>query len=61
MLRAAIIFFVLGLVAMLFGANGFAGVTMEIGKLLLLVFVALAVISALIGLASGRGSRGLLK
>lgn len=61
MLRAAIIFFVLGLVAMLFGANGFAGVTMEIGKLLLLVFVALAVISTLIGLASGRGSRGLLK
>lgn len=61
MLRAAIVFFVLGLVAMLLGANGFAGVTLEIGKLLLIVFVALAIISTLISLASGKDSQKLLK
>ena len=60
MLRAAIAFFVLGLIAVLFGANGFAGVSMEVGKLLLTVFLVLAVLSAVIGLVTGRGSKGLL-
>ncbi len=35
MLRAAIVFFVIALLAIIFGATGFAGVSMEIGKLLL--------------------------
>lgn len=57
MLRAAIIFFVLALVAFLFGANGIAGVSMEIGRLLLIVFLVLAVVSFLIGMfKGGRGS-----
>ena len=48
MLRAAIAFFVLGLIAVLFGANGIAGVSMEAGKLILGVFVVLAVLSAIV-------------
>ena len=55
MLRAALIFFVLALVAILFGATGFAGVSMEIGKMLLMVFLALAVISFVVSLITGGG------
>jgi uncharacterized membrane protein YtjA (UPF0391 family) len=54
MLRAALVFFVLALVAILFGATGFAGVSMDIGKLLLMVFLVLAVVSFAISLVSGR-------
>ena len=54
MLRAAIAFFVLALVALLFGATGLAGVSMELGRLLLLVFLVLAVISFAVGMISGR-------
>lgn len=45
MLRAAIIFFLMGLLAYLFGLYGIAGVSIDIGKLLLLVFVIFATIS----------------
>jgi uncharacterized membrane protein YtjA (UPF0391 family) len=54
MVRFAIAFFVLGLIAMLFGAYGIAGVSMEAGKLLLFVFLVLAGISFLVSLMSGR-------
>lgn len=54
MIRAAITFFVLALVAFLFGANGIAGVSMEIGKTLLLVFLILAAITAVAALVGGR-------
>lgn len=59
MLRAAIAFFVLALVALLFGATGIAGVSMELGRLLLLVFLALAVVSFAVSLISGRSPRQL--
>ncbi|MBS1972018.1 MAG: DUF1328 domain-containing protein [Bdellovibrionales bacterium] len=55
MLRAAIAFFILALVAFIFGANGIAGVSMEIGRILLGVFLILAVVSFIISLVSGRG------
>lgn len=54
MLRAALMFFVLALVAMVLGASGFAGMSMEIGRILLVVFLVLAVISFLINMVSGR-------
>jgi uncharacterized membrane protein YtjA (UPF0391 family) len=54
MLRAAIAFFVLGLVAILLGANGVGGLSMEIGKTLLFVFLILAVISFIASMVSGR-------
>ncbi len=60
MLRAALMFFVLGLVAMLLGAGNIAGVSIEIGRTLLYVFLILAVISFIIGMVSGRGPKQLL-
>lgn len=54
MLRAAIIFFVLALVALLFGATSFAGVSMEIGKTLLAIFLVLAVLSFIGSLITGK-------
>ena len=54
MLRAALGFFVVALVAILFGATGFAGVSMEIGRTLLFVFLVLAAISFVVGLVGGR-------
>ncbi len=54
MLRAALGFFVIALVAILFGATGFAGVSMEIGRTLLFVFLVLAAVSFVIGLVGGR-------
>jgi len=61
MLRAAITFFVLGLVAMLFGAYGIAGISIELGKILLMVFIALAVLTFLVGIARGGGSNPQIK
>ncbi len=55
MLRAALGFFILALVAAVFGASGIAGISMEIGRMLLVVFLILAVISFVIGIVSGRG------
>jgi uncharacterized membrane protein YtjA (UPF0391 family) len=60
MLRAAIVFFVLALVAYFLGAGGVAGVSMEVGRLLLIVFLVMAVISFLISLfRGGTGTRNL--
>lgn len=53
MLRAALGFFVLALIAMLLGANGVAGMSMEVGRLLLWVFLVLAVISGVVYLIRG--------
>ncbi|WP_413289137.1 DUF1328 domain-containing protein [Bdellovibrio sp. HCB337] len=57
MLRAAIAFFILAIIAFVLGASGIAGMSMEIGKLLLTVFLVLAVVSFIIDLVSKRGSR----
>lgn len=54
MLRAAIAFFVLGLVAILLGANNIGGLSLDIGKTLLFVFLILAVISFVASLVMGR-------
>ena len=54
MLRAAIVFFILAIVAFVLGANGIAGMSMEIGRLLLIVFLVLAVISFVINMIGGR-------
>lgn len=54
MLRAAIAFFVLALIALLFGSYGIAGISMEAGRLLLGVFLVLAVVSFVVSLITGR-------
>ena len=53
MIRAAIAFFVLALIAVLFGAYGIAGLSIEVGKILLMVFLALAVLSFIGSLITG--------
>lgn len=57
MIRAAIIFFVLALVAFVLGANGVAGLSMEIGRILLFVFLVLAVISFVVSVSTGKKPR----
>ncbi len=59
MLRAALAFFVLAILALLVGANGIAGVSMEAARLVLFVFIALAVITGVAGLITGRSPRQL--
>jgi uncharacterized membrane protein YtjA (UPF0391 family) len=54
MLRASIIFFIIGIIAMIFGAYNIAGMSVEIGKLLLLIFVTLAVVGVIISWLSPR-------
>ena len=57
MLRAALMFFILALVAMAIGATGIAGLSIEIGRTLIGVFLVLAIVSALVHLLTGRSSR----
>jgi len=54
MLNAAIVFFVLGLVAILLGAGNIAGLSLEIGQTLLAVFLILAVVSLVASMITGR-------
>ncbi|MBX3023026.1 MAG: DUF1328 domain-containing protein [Bdellovibrionales bacterium] len=54
MLRAALVFFVLGLIAIMLGAGNVGGVSLEIGQTLLGVFLILAVISLVASLVTGR-------
>ncbi len=54
MVRLAVTFFILAIVAFIFGANGIAGLSMEIGKLLLGVFLVISIISIVAALVTGR-------
>ncbi len=54
MFRAAITFFILALVAYVLGANGIAGLSVEIGRLLLGVFLVFAVVSLVASMVTGR-------
>ncbi len=49
MLRGAIAFFVLAIIAAVFGFGGIADGAEDIGKILLVVFLILAVLSFLVG------------
>ena len=54
MLHYAVVFFVIALIAALFGFGGIAASAVEIGKILFVVFVILAVASFLFGLIRKR-------
>ena len=56
MLRAAIAFFVIALIAAVLGLGNVAGISADLGKTLLIVFLVLAVISFLVSLVTGRRS-----
>jgi uncharacterized membrane protein YtjA (UPF0391 family) len=53
MVRASIAFFIIGLISYVLGANSIAGVSVELGKVLLLVFIGLAVLSFVFSLITG--------
>jgi uncharacterized membrane protein YtjA (UPF0391 family) len=57
MIRAAVGFFVLALVAYIFGANGLAGLSMEVGKILVGVFIVLAVVFTVVSLITGKKTK----
>ena len=50
MFRAALGFFLLALLSVVLGASGVAGVSLDIGRALLLTFIILAVLSFVAGL-----------
>ena len=54
MLHYAVVFFVIALIAALFGFGGIAAGAVEIGKILFVVFALLAVASFLFGLTRKR-------
>jgi uncharacterized membrane protein YtjA (UPF0391 family) len=55
MLRWAVIFLVIAIIAAIFGFGGIAGASADIAQLLFYVFIAVFVISLLVGLFTGRG------
>jgi uncharacterized membrane protein YtjA (UPF0391 family) len=55
-LGAAIIFFVIGLVAIALGYGNVAGLSLQAGEILLGVFLVLAVLSFIISVSTGRRS-----
>ena len=57
MISAAISFFILAIVAYVLGANGIAGLSIEIGKTFLIVFLVLALISFFASLITGKKNR----
>ena len=57
LLRASFTFFILAFVAIIFGVTGVAGFTLETGKILLIVFLTLSIISFLAGTWTGKGPR----
>lgn len=59
MLRLAVIFFVVALVAAFFGFGGVAATAADIGVFLFWIFAALFVIALLVGLVTGRGTNPL--
>lgn len=48
MLRTSIVFFAIGLLAYLIGANNFAGFSSELGTTLFWVFIALSVVALIV-------------
>lgn len=54
MLHYAVVFFVIALVAAVFGFGGIAAGAVEIGKILFFIFLVLAVISFVINALRGR-------
>lgn len=57
MLHYAAVFFVIAIIAAVFGFGGIAMGAVEIAKVLFFIFLILAVISALSGLLRGKGPK----
>ena len=59
MLRAALAFFIIGIFAFIFGAYNIAGISVELGKILMFVFLVLAILSFLMTFLTGNKPKGL--
>lgn len=57
MLRYALMFLVLALIAGFLGLGGVADVSVEIAKILFMVFLALFVVALVVGLVRGKASK----
>lgn len=49
MLRLAVLFFVIAIIAAIFGFGGVAGISMDAAKIFLWVFLILAILSLVVG------------
>jgi uncharacterized membrane protein YtjA (UPF0391 family) len=58
MLRWALIFLVLGIIAAMFGFTGIAGASVGIAKVLFFLFLAIFAVMFILGLTVYRGVRG---
>lgn len=58
MLRAAITFFLMGLLSFIFGLYDIAGVTFYAGKLLFIIFVLFAFTSFIAAITTGKPEKG---
>jgi uncharacterized membrane protein YtjA (UPF0391 family) len=54
MLNAAILFFLLAITSFIFGFYGVAGLSMEIGRILVVGFIILAILSAIVHIFRGK-------
>ena len=59
MKRAAVIYLILAFVAFFLGASGVAGMSLEIGKIFLSVFLFLSIVSFLVSVTTNENIRGL--
>jgi hypothetical protein len=57
MLRASIGFFVFGLLAFVLGLNNIGGISIEMGRMFLGIFLLFAVISFIVALVTGRNPK----
>ena len=55
LLMVGIVFLVIALIAYVMGANGVAGMSASLGKMLLGIFLILAVLMIIVGFFTGRG------
>jgi uncharacterized membrane protein YtjA (UPF0391 family) len=59
MLRAALAFFLMAILAIVLGANGIAGLSLKIGQLFLVVFLVLSVLSFVGSVLTGKSPKTL--
>jgi uncharacterized membrane protein YtjA (UPF0391 family) len=57
MIRASLSFFAVAIIAYILGANQIAGLSVEIGRVLLIVFLGLAVLSYIISILTDKKVR----
>ena len=57
MFSASISFFILGIIALFLGANNVAGISIELGRILLGIFIVLSAVSLIYGLSNSEKNK----